>query len=376
MYFTLDLSSHVFDPVHPSLQRDRIGKVEERCADYDERYDFQTFVYDCFWESKAAEVWLLCPRLLNFRRLVDDMAFTVDGRPHGRIKVENLSRGSAIRLKGLKEPPREVGFSHRLASGTLTVRDQHLDRFAGLNAVFSINKNNRLEWVRDWLSYYVRVHGGDAAVLVDNGSTEYATQDLLDTMASVDGIAAACVIPAAFPFGPNAEGQVNTASLFLQRTMGELIRRRLLGRARAVLNVDIDELFYSKSGQSIFDATVASEAGYVRADAEWVYADPATLKGPPRHRDHGFLSRTRNPAGKRIPKANRKWCVDPQGPQAGREWLTHFLGSQKDPVDPDFLMLHCRQISTSWKHDRTGADGIDLEPFPELTALMETCFQG
>ncbi|MEL6609456.1 MAG: hypothetical protein AAFO93_11160 [Pseudomonadota bacterium] len=370
----LDVSSHVFDRSHPSLQRDRLGAVGDRVRGYDDRYDFATFVYDCFWDSEAREVWLLCPRLLNFRTLLDDMSFAVDGTPHSRIKVENLSRGTAIRLKGLKSAPNEVRFDHPLATGTLRVNAEQFDLFKGTNAVFSINRNNRLEWVQDWLTYYHKVHGGTAAVLTDNASTDYSAQDLLDAMAAVDGMEAVCVIPAPFPFGPNAEGKANTDSLFLQRTMGELCRKRLLGQARAVLSVDIDELFYSRSGQSIFDATVASEAGYIRADAEWVYADPEQFQGPARHRDHGFLSATRNPQGKRIPKANRKWCVDPQGPQKGRQWLTHFLGSQKDPVDPDFTMLHFRQVSTSWKHDRSSSEGIALDPFPELQDLMARTF--
>ncbi len=374
MNFILDLSSHVFDRSHPMFQRDRIGNFEERCAGYDDRYDFQTFVYDCFWDSGAREVWLLCPRLLNFRTLVDEMEFQVDGEPHKRVKVENLSRGTAIRLKGLKKPPSVVNFKHERVSGELTVHSELFEHFEGLNAVFSINKNNRLEWIQDWLTFYHRMHGLEAVVLADNGSTDYTAQDLLDAMAAVDGIKAACVIPAPFPFGPNAEGQVNTASLFLQRTMGELTRKRLLGRARAVLSVDIDELFWSRSGQSVFDATVASEAGYLRANAEWVYADPAKLNGPARHCDHEFLSGTLNHQDKRMPKANRKWCVDPQGSMKGEQWLTHFLGSQKDPVDPDFLMLHCRQVSTSWKHDRSTLDDIELEPFPELVELMAQAF--
>ncbi|MEM7645229.1 MAG: hypothetical protein AAF366_22395 [Pseudomonadota bacterium] len=184
-------------------------------------------------------------------------------------------------------------------------------------------------------------------------------------LASVEGLKAAAILRARYPFGPTAENKTAYDALFLQRALAELGRRRFLGRARAVLNVDVDELFHSRTGRSVFEATVASAAGYLRADAEWVYA--VGTEGSVRHRDHGHVSATGRP------KANRKWCVVPDGPQAGRQWLTHFLGSRKDPVDPDFVMWHFRQVSTSWKADRSAGD-LALVPDPDLTAAMDRAF--
>lgn len=375
--FELAMSSYVFDGSHPSMFRDRQGKFDERAPNYDDRYDFHTFVYDCFYRADVNEVWLLCPRLLNFVGLVRDMTFFVDGSEHSRVKIENISRATVIKLKGVKTAPTLVRFEHEKASGDLTVGDTKLDLFAGKNAVFSINKDNRLEWIQDWLRFYVRVHGLNAMALVDNGSTTYTVDDLRAAIDEVEGIDQACVISAPFPFGPNAEGQVNTSSLYLQRSTAEIIRRRLFKNCRAVLNVDIDELIFSWSGQSIFDATAASDIGFVRANAEWVYVDEETAAKTPkplRHVHHTNLSVPRKPGAKRLPKANRKWCVDPNGKYGEHQWLMHFLDNQKDPLDLDFLMLHCRQISTSWKYERGGLDGIALEPFPELEALMAKTF--
>ncbi|MEM8592222.1 MAG: hypothetical protein AAGF13_06810 [Pseudomonadota bacterium] len=367
MSHLIPLSSFVFDGSHPSLYRDRLGEFRDRAPNYDDRYDFHTFCYDCFYQSSANEVWLLCPRLINFQILLPNLTFAIDGAEHKRVKVEHLSRASIIRLKAVRKRPESVSFKHPLFAGELAVNGEEFERFEGTNAVFSINKNNELEWIKDWLRYYVRAHRGNAVILCDNASTDYTAQELADAMASVEGIQAAAVIPCPFPFGPNAEGRANTDSLFLQRSMGELIRRRFLGRARAVLNVDIDELFYSRSGRSIFDVTATSEAGYVRADAEWIY--PKTEpNGTMRHAFHSHLSATRKP------KANRKWCVAPQGPQKDAQWRTHFLSSQKDPVDPDFLMLHCRNISTSWKYDRGSTDEIELEHFPEFDTHLRQVF--
>ena len=375
--FVLPMSSHVFDRSHPSLMRDRLGAFKERAGNYDDRYDFDTFIYDCFYRADVNEVWLLGPKMVNLELLLADMTFSVDGREHGRWRVDHQSRTSIIRLKGLKQKPEMVAFTHPRASGSFAVNDCLFDMFAGTNAVFSINKDNRLEWIQDWLRFYVRAHGGNAVALCDNASETYSLDELCAAIDAVEGIDKAVVLSCPFPFGPNAEKKVNTDSLFLQRSMGELIRQRLFGQCRAVLSVDIDELFFSWSGQSVFDATAASEIGYVRANAEWVYVEPqvAARAGELlRHVHHGAWSSELNPAGKRVPKANRKWCVDPNGPYGDRPWHTHFLDGQKDPIDPDFLMLHCRQVSTSWKYERDGTGGVPLEPFPELKALMAKTF--
>jgi hypothetical protein len=176
------------------------------------------------------------------------------------------------------------------------------------------------------------------------------------------------VIPAPFPFGPKAENKANTDSLYLQLSISELIRRRILGQARAAQNVEIDELHHAKTGQSVFDATVESPLGYLRTDARWVYADPQLDPAQIRHASHGFISTSGRP------RANRKWCVAPQGPFGDHQWLTHFINNRKDPSHPDFEMLHFRQVSTNWKMDRTASDRDQLTPFPELQALMQRYF--
>jgi hypothetical protein len=65
--------------------------------------------------------------------------------------------------------------------------------------------------------------------------------------------------------------------------------------------------------------------------------------------------------------------VVPDGPQKGRQWLTHFLGSSDDPVDLDFRIWHFHQVSTAWKYDRTTID-VDLLEDPTLVAAMQKAF--
>ncbi|MGJ8584137.1 MAG: glycosyltransferase family 2 protein [Marinosulfonomonas sp.] len=367
-FIELEFSPFVMDFSHPALIRDRLGAPDDRDKSYDDRYDFSTLFYDCYFDQSSNEIILVAPQLLNFRRLIEEARFQADGVAVSLKSINDISRGAVISFDAPHPDPKEFSFEHAHFSGQVKIRRPQTELFAGKNALYAISKNNRLEWIKDWLTYYVRAHQANAVVLYDNNSTDYGFDDLRETVMSVPGIETAAIGRAYFPFGPSGESKTDFSSLFLQRTMTEIGRRRLLSNARAVLNVDIDELMYSHSGTSIFDATVNSKDGYTRANAEWVYAEPNPDGSPPRFFNHRFVSQNGRP------KSNRKWCVAPNGPQKGKQWLTHFLGGRSDPVDPDFWMWHFSQISTSWKYQRDDAVLPKLKEDPTLIAEMQRVF--
>lgn len=364
----LELSSFVFDKSHPSLVRDRIGQWDDRDKNYDNRYDFDTFIYDTFLDEAAGEVVLVCPALFNFNWLLRDMSAKIDGQDVPLKAVEKLSRGNVIRFKAPTRDPKVLQLSHRLFSTELKVNRTQNDHFAGLNAMYAISKDNNLEWIADWLKYYVTEHGANAVVLFDNHSTDYSMDALKETLAKVQGLKAAAIVRAWFPFGPGGAGKTNFSSKFLHMTMVELGRRRLLKNARAVLNVDIDELVYARNGQTIFDATVASEQGYIRIDGQWAYADKPAEGHLIRHQDHQYIRSDGRP------KVNRKWCVAPRGPQEGMPWLTHRIISRRDPTNPNFGFWHFRRISNNWDYDREDFDTELLETDERLTSTMARVF--
>lgn len=365
----LTLSSYVFDGSHPSMYRDRLGLPEERDPNYDNRYDFHTLIYDSHFDVGSGEVILTCPMLMNFRRLVEAANWRIDGAERPIKTITKLSRGEVIRFQSPSSDPKVITFEHPLFSGSLKINRQHNDIFAGKNAVYAISKDNKLEWIRDWLTYYVMEHGANAVVLYDNHSTAYDMDALNNALSGVPGIEAAALVRAWFPFGPGGVGNTNFNSKFLHMTMVELGRARLLGQARAVLNVDIDELVYSRAGTSIFDATIASEKGYVRIDGRWAFADPPEDGKLIQHADHAFVRTD----GK--PKVNRKYCVAPQGALGGKPWLTHRIVSRKDPSDPDFGFWHFRRISNNWDYNREDFDTSLLEIDKRLVDTMKRVYR-
>ncbi len=360
----LEMSGLVLPDGANGLRRDRVGGRAFHDADYDARYDWKTLFYDCFVDTDTQCVTLIGPPLLNFAPLLEEADFTVDGKAVEITKVEDLSRCTLVRLSAVSGTLLTV--SHRLFGANFSIGKSFVEELAGMNAVYTISRNNRLEWITDWLQFYVREHGLEAVVLSDNGSTDYTPQDLSEAIASVPQLKRAFILHARYPFGPTAENNAAYKSLFLQRSLAEMIRIRFLAKARAVLNADIDEFFDAPDGLSVFDAAVASEQGYLRADATWVYI-PELGKDLPRHADHTHVSANGRP------KANRKWCIVPTGPMRGKQWLTHFIDSRKDPVDPRFCMWHFRQISTSWKTDRA-ANSVELVPDRRLIETMRRTF--
>ena len=345
-FLDLHLSSFRFGPLNPALRRDRLGDASERSETYDDRYDFSTLFYDVYHDHLAHEVRVICPTLLNFQTLIEECRFQIDGADAKPV-VKNLSRGNVIRFKGVSTKPNDLSFDHPQFTGTIPIGARHLDLFAGKNVLFAISKDNRLDWIKDWLTYYVQVHGANGVVIYDNQSTAYSMEELGACLHDVSGMEAAAIVRAWFPFGPGGGGNTNFNSKFLHMTMVELGRQRLLMDARAVLNVDIDELVYSKSDQSVFDATVESPEGYLRFDGEWVYAKEPFASGFPRHADHGYTRLDGRP------KVNRKWSIVPDGPSRDYLWRTHRVISRRDPTTPDFGFWHFRKISNGWDYDRS-----------------------
>ena len=107
--------------------------------------------------------------------------------------------------------------------------------------------------------------------------------------------------------------------------------------------------------------------GYIRMGGDWVYAPPKQA-GLIRHADHRYLRKAGGP------KANRKYCVAPEGPLKGKSWLTHRIISRKDATDPAFGFWHFRRVSNSWDYAREEFDPAAMQEDPRLSAAMDRVF--
>ncbi|MBE3639063.1 hypothetical protein [Mangrovicoccus algicola] len=353
-------------PDPSDLRRRHVRKPARRTDHYLERYDRRTLFYDCVYHEDRGEYLFTAPRFLNLWQEFRDR-LRLDGAP-----VRGLSRQWSAKYEQVRiRAPRGTVSLDWPGGWQIAPRADLADRFAGLDAVVTMNRDNDLRWIREWLAYLCRVHGLEAAVIFDNGSTAYRPQDLAETIAAIPGMRASAVLVADYPYGPRDSGKgLEVRPKFLQPALMNLARTDLLRKAGAVLNADIDEIVLKRGGQTVFEATRASRLGALRLPGSWAYPGPED-PAPCAHRFHVWRATGERPS-------NPKWCAVPGKGLSRAGWFVHHVGGELFrllPARDDLAFVHCRGTSTGWKGGRFKAPG-QMARDPELEALMQTHFSG
>ena len=216
----LELSGFVLPHGIPELTRERCYPEGQDDPAHEGRYDFNTFIYDVFFDQPSRRIKVVCPPLMNFRGLFDAITFEIDGEEVQPLEIHDLSRCSTFAFETTSKDPRVLTIRHQLFGGSVPIGRSFVDDFAGLNAMYSLSKDNSLEWIQDWLTFNVRMHGANAVILADNNSTRYEPAALRAAIEEVDGIECAAILRARYPFGPTSLNY--QSALFLQRAMMEL----------------------------------------------------------------------------------------------------------------------------------------------------------
>ncbi|SDI65917.1 hypothetical protein [Aliiruegeria lutimaris] len=325
------------------LRRTPIVSKLARGPNFENSYDWTTLWYDVL--AMGDRLLVVCPKLLNFKAMLADGALRIDGQP-ARIRRVRRFRRHDIVILDRPEGAQALSTNSGRWSGQSGISPDESGIFAGLNASLHISRNNRLEWIADWARFHIAEHGLEAMLVMDNASDEYTPQALLETLAGT-GLKRAVVLKVPQRYGPVRSKSGGGGAKFLQPAMFNLARLRFLRHARAVLNVDIDELVWSRGG-SIFDATHASPLGIVAFDGTWrsPLADAEPLIS---HADHLHPEVGVGPCP-------TKYCIRPDGWRRFFGWDVHRpdmwlpMGALKRA---DFGYWHCRAITINWKsYDR------------------------
>ena len=333
-----------------------------------ERYDRDTLLYDCFARPDLGEVIVYLPKALNFLPILKSSRYYIDGKKRVSPTFRHYRRFDKITFK-VEFPATSLLIEGDGWSSNLTLQEAPLEKFSGKNVLYTMLKDPDLNWVSDWVKFHHRAHGANAVLIANNGSTRYTSGELQRAISSVSGIDCAEVLDVPLPYGPIA-GVARSfgRTHFLQTAFLNLARDRFLAKSRAVLNGDIDELVIGKTGQSIFDATV-NGWGYITFPGVWRYA--ADTGSEVQHRDH-WLGDTSGPS------CSPKYCIAPSSLFGRMTWSVHsleminrrlFSGGSK------FHFLHCRNICTSWKVERsrkwTSTQYEDIEARAYLSKIFD-----
>lgn len=319
---------------------------------YNALYDFETLFYDVY---RCGEYTVLQgPPLFNFQDHLAATEFHADFTRRGGAFIDRSS-GVEFWLKGDRH---DITIDGRLGRVTARVQPDLNHVFRKKRVLFTLSKDNDMQWIKDWVQFHVRIHGAEAVLLYDNASTSYGAQELeAELQRAFPGIIV-CVVNWNFKFGPRvwrrreASGnEVRISSKFCQAGALQHARFRFLQKARSVLNCDIDELVLpSRAGGSVFRAAETSLLGAVHFRGRWI-GDAGDGRGQeiPRHGDFARYD-VADKVG-----CPQKWAVVPWRCTRAMTWSAHRVKGLENYFTRSsrFAYGHFSEITTNWKYNRT-----------------------
>lgn len=364
--------------VKSSLKRIPTRPVDLRGERFDANFDFDTLFYDCFRVSRQ-EVMIIAPALFNLHSLMLKSAFYA-GHEKVKIKIEPFKLVTRIRLF-VPEVVKTLHLKGEIGDYHFDIRENGLALFKDMRLIVTVQKDNDLQWIVDWVTFMRDVHGAEAVLIYDNGSTRYTLAALEATLAAIKGLKAYKVVAWNFIYGPGPPPTLPSSKMywdsnFCQAAALEHSRRCYWQKAKCVSFSDVDELIVSTKGQSIFDATEKSLIGLTMTPGRWIVAVEEPPK-PPRHKNFTTLLK-KKPYLKKgfIPSdangCKTKWTVNPRK-------LPDFVMLDVHNmvnwifcrfISRDFTFRHFRNINLNWFDDRIKTDIFSDETHEKDVYLM------
>lgn len=346
-------TSAVFLPAESKVRRLPRAPHRKRPESFAAQFEDRALYYDCFWQGDG-KVLLVGPpalNLLELHRKADYVALESGERLGAQLNISRSVMTTA--LSGVPKGTMSISIrfgDHRLE---VPVQAQTSAPFARRNVLFTMNKDNPVEWISNWADWHVVMHGADAVVVFDNGSTRYKPHELAAQLSRIPGLARVAVISWPFRYGP-VDSKVFSHPYwanFLQVASFTVMLRRLGAEARGLLNCDIDELVGPGNDGGVFETLANSGTGFVKLRGRWI--EGASDSKGAGHFTYRY--RHRNPL--RTVCAN-KWAIDPQ-----REWVSsldifpmmhRIYGMHKtlERRSPRLPFWHFRGVNTNWKETR------------------------
>jgi len=306
--------------------------------------DYTTLAYEVFRDSDET-VTLICPRLLNlWPTLKNGLQQNGISKPL-KLRRKIFTKWEQISLK-MPEKEKILRFSnpnHEISNIPISIKSY---AFEDTNVLLTVLKDENPDWIADWINYHKEHHRANAALIFNNNSSTYDSEQLAQILKRECKLEQIMVIDAHFPYGSgSAEFGVKHEASWLQNSCLNIARLNYLRNARAVLSIDIDEFIKPLNRSTVFDKAVNSFGGLVSFRGQWAYPE---IGGTSRaQRDHIYESK--DPRDSTL-----KWCAAPGSWLGGTEWKTHGHGGLHGRIvkRKNIGHWHFRATTTSWKWDR------------------------
>ncbi len=340
------------------LVREARKAILRRKQNFWDEFDAHSLVYDIFWHVNNSQILLICPPPLNLEPFWREAKFIA--HPTNKKLSANfyiLRSTMTIALNNAPQNTTEIEIIFNKNSYRAKVQDNLSDKFANSRLLFTMSKNNPLEWIKEWATYHQLMHNVDAIIFFDNGSTIYKIEDIEKTLASVKGIKNIAIISFPHKYGPHDGGVIMYRfwANFLQISSFSILFRRFANKAYGILNCDIDELVAPIKDSDIFEVAKNSPDGLCMLNGRWVESTLTHQIGQkiPLHTDFHFVRRDF-----RAKLNANKWALD-----MNRDWLNdlsihlgvHRLRNVPKKIAnnaPRWRFWHFKGINTNWKESR------------------------
>lgn len=338
------------------IKRVSIRPDNLRQTDYEDKYDYLTLCYDVFFSN--GYVYLSGPPAYGLEKLFQDATFYLDDEDvSSKIEVIMMDRAQRVRIPA-KVKPTEMIWENSVFRRRITVTDNENSLFRNKNTIFTLSKNNDLNWIRDWIVFYRDKYQIDSVLLYDNSSQSYNLEEMATFLAKEDLKVDIVLVDWPYKYGPQGSVKDNLPwdSDFCQHGAMENAKEKYLKDANTVFNVDIDELVFIKNKTNFY--TKLNEYGIIHIPGIWISAEPRLaheFNNVKTYQDYICINRNEI-------FSPYKWAVSPKHIKFECQWTTHKVVSLGNDLRKFVLKIsykdnyyHFKAINTSWKYDRLGS---------------------
>lgn len=334
---------------HSDLRREATRPEHLQDSTYSEKFDSTTIFYDI--AVVGDEVILSGPPLLNLQPVLETALVKVDGRSAHFVKTTRLERSQTTIFSfdcGKTGFPDKVEV--HIESLGLKVEKTGLKDLAKFlynkNVLMTLQKNEEIQWIKDWVAYYVHNHGVNAVLLYDNESDNYSAADLVSALESISKLDKIVVVNWNFKYGPQGSPWVGPGvdwdSDFCQIGAFQNCRFHWTNESNGWINADIDELVMSRSNASVFDLLKDSSTGVVGYGGKWIENIAVGLKDGdlPRYWNFPYFSKA---------NCNNKWAMNSSAIARGAHPTAHYVRNIETSVSDDLFIAHYKPLNSGWK---------------------------
>lgn len=369
---SLDFCNIVKYPTSWGFRREPARPVELR-KDYfngmkfDENFDWDNLWYDAVQINQNCIV-LIGPPLYNRRNLIRQHCQFISNGEVDKIQTFDMDRAS-LTVLDVSNWCNEI----LLNPGNTVIPVNNIsNEFSEKICLMTLQKNNPISWIKQWILYHKNNFGVDGVLIYDNNSTDYSIEEL-ERSIQVAGVTVK-IVAWNVPYGPQGFDcdYYNTwDSDYAQSTMFEHAKRRYVHNARLAINCDIDELLVLPTNTSLDSITsdIIKEqvTGYCYKGRwiEPVDITTSTLASSIQLEDRKFenyyCTDPRNSIG-----IGNKWMIIPHL-ALQYQWLVHHTGAPMKQND-NIWYGHYMPMNTnwSWNRDNYNRDLSGLKPEVQL----------